>query len=276
MSGHTTWINGAAISHIEATDRGLQYGDGVFETMRLQGGDIPLWSYHWLRLKNSCERLCIRLPDRNKLEEFLAPALAEHEQGIIKLLVTRGSSGRGYRIDPKHVASIVVMYFEPPGAERQLLASEGIRVRLCHTRLAIQPLLAGIKHLNRLEQVMARSEWDNNDVHEGLMCNWHGELVEGTMSNLFVVKNNTLLTPVLNNSGVSGVMRELVLNIAEQMAINCEESVLFPEQMQDMDEVFMTNSINGIWPVVEFENCLYPVGPVTQGLQAELKQRFCY
>jgi len=146
----------------------------------------------------------------------------------------------------------------------------GVPVRWCETRLARQPRLAGIKHLNRLEQVLARAEW-RDEFAEGLMCDTEGQVIEGTMSNLFLVQKGTLVTPDLSQSGVAGVMRAEVLEQADRLGIPHVLQPVSVGMVEQAEELFLTNSLIGIWPVARLEAQHYAVaGKITQTLQAAL------
>lgn len=148
-------------------------------------------------------------------------------------------------------------------------------MRWCKTRLARQPLLAGMKHLNRLEQVLARAEWQD-DYAEGLMCDTNGQVIEGTRTNLFLVRSDgTLVTPDLSQSGVAGVMRAQVLESAAAMGLPCLVQAVTTDMIESALELFLTNSLIGIWPVRRIESRKYVVGKISQTLQAALQAADC-
>ncbi len=262
----TTWVNGSQRDHLALADRGLHYGDGVFETMVIHAGKVPLWQRHWRRLLVGCGRLGIVGLDGRRLADEVAASSRGCERGIIKLIVTRGEGGRGYRPPRDSEAG-------PP--TRILLRSlwptypdyfwrEGITARLCGIRLAANPALAGIKHLNRLEQVMARREWYDPDIAEGLMCDQMGNVVEGTQSNIFVVRAGRLLTPPVEHCGVAGVMRGLILDEATAWGLAAEERLLPLAELARSEEVFVCNAVIGVWPLRRLEQWSFPHGPVTR------------
>lgn len=261
-------INGEPQDVIAATDRGLHYGDGVFETLAIRHGKPQFWTAHLARLRDGCSRLGIPLPDGELLVAETARLCAGSERAVVKIIITRGSGGRGYRAPSAPVPQRLLMLYPWP---EYSLPEEGVTLRLCRTPLACNPVLAGIKHLNRLEQVLARNEWDDEAIQEGLMVDNEGYVVEGTMSNLFAVRNGTLLTPDLARCGVAGVMRQQVLSLAEELGIGCEVVRLRAEALQGMDELFVTNSLIGIWPVARLEGTDYGEAPVTARLMAGLK-----
>lgn len=251
---------------LDPRDRGLQYGDGLFETMAVHDGRIPWLAYHLRRLRIGCARLRITPPKTVELRRELARLAAGQSRAILKLIVTRGIGGRGYRPDPAAPGRHILQRHPWP-AHANGRAHEGIRLRICRTRLAINPALAGLKHLNRLEQVLAQMEWrDDRRYQEGLMLDWQDRVIEGTMSNLFIVRSGCLSTPDLTDSGVAGVMREIILEAAAQQGIPCRVTALVLPDIAQAEEVFVCNSVIGIWPVVALSRQRYPLGPITRQL----------
>ncbi len=258
---------------LDPRDRGLQYGDGLFETMAVRDGRIPWLAYHLRRLRSSCARLRITFPETAGLRREIAALAAGQLRAIIKLIVTRGVGGRGYRPDPDASSRHILMRHPWP-AHAQRYAQEGIRLRVCRTRLASNPALAGLKHLNRLEQVLARLEWDDDSRYqEGLMLDYQDRVIEGTMTNLFIVRSGCLLTPDLSASGVAGVMREIILETAVQRAIPCQVTRLALPDIAQAEEIFVCNSVVGVWPVAALQGRRYPLGPVTRQLTEAIEAR---
>jgi 4-amino-4-deoxychorismate lyase len=263
-------IDGAPGQFVPADDRGLCYGDGLFETIAWDGRRPLLWSRHMERLADGCRRLQLAAPDPRLLYGEVESVSKPHP-GVVKLIVTRGGGARGYRSPPAaEPRRIVAIHAWPDHGNR---ATQGIRVVWCRTRLALNPTLAGIKHLNRLEQVMARREWTDDSIAEGLMCDYQDRVVEGTMSNVFVVHQNEVITPGLNECGVAGVMRAALLALLEELGYKTRIESLSREQLIDAEEVFLTNSIIGLWPVVELDGKHWTIGPVSRRLLRELKPR---
>ena len=262
-------INGEAVDCISSADRGLLYGDGVFETLAVEQGVPRFWQRHMTRLQAGCRRLAITGVDTDALYEEAGVLLAGEGRCILKVIITRGAGGRGYgpagcgqptRILQRHAAP------EYPDACQR----EGVRVRLCESRLSHNPRLAGIKHLNRLEQVLARSEWDDPGIPEGLVLDVDGRLVEGTMSNVFMILHGRLVTPELSRCGVAGIMRSVVMEQARALDLPVQAMAVSPDDLAQADEVFLANSLIGIWPVRRIDARDYSVGPVTRQLQDAL------
>lgn len=266
-------INGLHDDKIAISDRGLQYGDGLFETMVYRAGSIEFIDAHFARLIDGCRRLNIEFAEAEKLSNELnivCQSLTGND-AIIKVIITRGSGGRGYLatsgVEPTRVISTHPLPIYPTH-----YSQAGIKVRLCTHTLSENVALAGIKHLNRLDQVIARNEWHDADIAEGIMLDYAGNVIEGTMSNVFIVKAGKLLTPMLDKSGVAGVMRAQIISLAAELNISVVEANIHLEDFMVADEIFVSNSVIGLWPVSEIDNTAYDLGPVTQKLQYVLQQ----
>lgn len=250
-----TLINGIPDQNLPLTDRGLAYGDGVFETFRLIDGEVLLFDRHWLRLSESLKRLNIPLPlTETELKTGFKRVISDGV-GVAKLIVTRGSGGRGYRIPDQPDSQWILQGFPLPESNSNHYLS-GVGVRSCELKLSEQPVLAGMKHLNRLEQVMARSEWQD-EYFEGLLFSQTGALIEATMANLFIIQGSQLLTPKLDLCGVQGVMRDAILNtdVASLPGITeSKESALDESALLNSDAAFICNSVRGIIPLAEWSD----------------------
>lgn len=255
-------VNGVAAAQVSALDRGLGYGDGLFETVRLVGGRAPLWPHHMRRLALGCERLGLPMPDAGQLAREVGLVLPDAAQAVVRITVTRGVGARGYAPMPSPSTTRIVAAFEMPTLD-PLGARDGVRVRLCDVRLAEQPRLAGIKHLNRLEQVLARAEWSDPAIAEGLLLDAAGRVVSATMANLFALIDGRLVTPSLARCGVAGVAR------AEVLALRPDAQVVdIPwAELAKASEVFLTSSVRGILPVQAVGDTVLAPGPVTRALQ---------
>jgi 4-amino-4-deoxychorismate lyase len=263
-------IDGIPSELLPATDRGLAYGDGLFETIRIQHGKALFLEQHLQRLSLGCERLGIGT-DIPRWQQWLAQALQDAApQAVLKLIITRGSGGRGYRPpDPATPRCIISLHPLPQTPEPD--PCSGIRAFVCRQRLAQQPVLAGIKHLNRLEQVLASREFPDPGWQEGLMLDYADQLIEGTRSNVFLVVDGRLLTPDLSRCGVAGILRAQLLDLFGNKVEVCN---IPASTLNHSDEIFVCNSILGIWPVTllrqgEHERVL-AVGPHARAAQAWL------
>ena len=249
-------LDGRPAASIPATDRGLLYGDGLFETLAVCAGAPCLWEAHLRRLRRGARRLGLPCPPATRLRRECQAAIGEARQCVVKLVLTRGSGGRGYRPPaPPQPRRIFLRHPWPdyPMAWRD----SGVRVEFCRTRLAIQPQLAGLKHLNRLEQVLARAEWTDAERAEGLMRDTRGRVICGTMSNLFLVSGTRLLTPNLTRCGIRGTVRELVLEAAARFGLTAVEKDLYPRDLYAAEGLFLTNALIGVWPVRQLGDRTY-------------------
>jgi len=262
-------INGKTVDCVASTDRGLLYGDGLFETIAVVNGSMRHWPRHLCRLQAGCERLGIEAVDGAELAYECQSLAGAADKAVLKVIITRGTGGRGYRVPDRPAPMRIVQLHDWP-VFPSACTERGIAVRVCNTRLGHQPALAGIKHLNRLEQVLARQEWEDADIMEGLLLDSAGYLIEGTMSNLFLVRDGTLLTPDLHRCGVAGIMRTRVLELADQLPIDVQIGPVAMGYLQAADEVFICNSLIGIWPVIAIDGRVYKKGAMTAQLQALL------
>ena len=246
---------------LPATDRGLAYGDGLFETIRVDGSTAPLLPRHLDRLARDARRLGIDV-SRQELEEVAVSAVTEggvargDNTWIIKLIVTRGAGGRGYRPDPEADVNVLVLESAAPPVPPH----EGVRADFSRVPLTVNPLLCGIKTLNRLEQVMAAREL-KGDLFEVLMSNAAGEIVEGTRTNLFVETDTGWWTPPAHTLAVAGVMRGHVLACLQQGGEPVFESPLtLSDLMSDTCRgLYLTNSVLGVVPVANLAGQALPV-----------------
>ncbi len=259
-------LNGERRHCVDASDRGFQYGDGVFETLEVFQGHPLFFQRHYQRLQKGCERLLIPAPDRSVLQAEAAQLCEGVERGVLKIIVTRGRGGRGYR-QPDKLEPTRLLSLHPFPDYPECFYRDGIVVRFCDQRLAINPALAGIKHLNRLEQVLARAEWQSDEIQEGLMLDYAGHVIEGTMSNLFWVKDGVLHTPALVDCGIVGIVREIVVDLALSNKIVVCEQQFGSLSVLAADELFVTNSVIGVWPIRQVERQCFDVGRITRAIQ---------
>jgi 4-amino-4-deoxychorismate lyase len=220
---------------IDLDDRGLHYGDGLFETIRFAGARAPLWGWHLDRLWHGCERLGLPSPDIDQLGRRVAAASTLHLHSVVKLVYTAGPGPRGYARPALLQPSLLVRASAYAGG-----APADLRLRWCAMRMAIQPRLAGIKHLNRIEQVLARNEWSSSDFDEGLMLDMDGRLIAATTANVFVRVDGRWHTPALARCGVEGVARRWML--AETGA---EIRDIDPAELEMSDQCVLTNAVRG-------------------------------
>ena len=254
----TTIVNGQLSPRLDVRDRGLAYGDGLFETIAVSQGQVQLWQPHRQRLISGMLTLGLVADETGALQLMksvvkdmqAAYSLFGLPEGVIKIIVTRGNGGRGYAA-PSAPAPLRIVSMMPCPLARSHLARQGVCVQICQHRWSSNVALAGIKHLNRLDQVMARKEWNDANVHEGIMLNQAGLVASGVMSNIFIELDGVLVTPKLDECGIHGTMAQTVSAIAQNCGISLIQREVTLETLVNADAVFFTNSLNGIWPAVE-------------------------
>lgn len=264
-------VNGLPNACIQAEDRGLSYGDGVFRTLRLCNGKPLYWQHHIEKLRHDCHALALSCPDEETLLAEIIQVAGLRPDAVVKIIVTRGCGQRGYAI-PATGQSTRIVDCQPLPKYPPEYATSGIAVHRCRIKLGHQPMLAGIKHLNRLENVLAASECAEAGFPEGLLEDEAGAVVGGTRSNLFIVRNNTLATPDLSRCGVAGVQRKRALKFAHQHAIPCRIDHLRMDDLLTADEIFLVNSVFGLWPVREFPGYLRSEHPVADTMREWLNE----
>lgn len=230
------FVGARAVGAVPPDDRGLAYGDGLFETMRVHRGGVPWWDAHRERLERGAARLGLSLPDDARLREEANALVAEAEAAVLKVLVTRGGGGRGYAPPDAPVPTWLLSRHEVPATPRH-----GLHLHWCDTRLAAQPALAGLKHCNRLEQVLARQECTAAGADDGLMRDGTGRVVCATSANLFVLRAGAWQTPPIDACGVAGVCRAHLLPV-----LQARETVLSQDDVEGADAIFLCNAVRGI------------------------------
>jgi 4-amino-4-deoxychorismate lyase len=256
------FVGADEVGAVQASDRGLAYGDGLFETMRACRGGVPWFARHWARLAAGAERLGLSLPEREQVDAVAADLLRDGGDGVLKLLVSRGAGGRGYAPPPEPAQPAWLLARHPlPAPARR----DGLHLRWCRTRLAVQPRLAGIKHCNRLEQVLARAEWRDAAWDEGLVLDSDGRVVSAISANLLVFREGRWRTPRVDRCGVAGVCRGWLLETGQ-----AEEAEVPVEHVETADALALCNAVRGILPVARLGDRAWPAHPAVRGLQRRL------
>lgn len=259
-------VNGSPTEYIRVLDRGLMYGDGVFRTLLVRVGRPICWQRHYIKLRADCAALVIVCPPADLLLLEMGRLIEAMPNCVLKIIVTRGESKRGYaasdEIEPTRILMANPIPQYPPG-----YFSDGIRMHLCSIRLAHQPRLAGIKHLNRLENVLARQEWNDPAIAEGLLLDMEGNAIEGTMTNLFALRGNVLYTPELSRCGVAGVLRARILELAGRLGLTVKVEDMPLSRIYDADEVVLSNSVIGVWQVRELAGYTWQIGNLAARLR---------
>lgn len=258
-------VNGVFTDSIKASDRGLMYGDGVFRTLRIENGIPRDWPLHYHKLASDCAALGLSCPPISVLERELEMASGSMRNCIAKITVTRGVGERGYlpeaALQPTRIVST------SPLPEHEF---KEVRAHLCSLRLSHQPKLAGIKHLNRLENVMARMEWHDPETREGILLDLEGNVIEGTMSSLLLYQDGSVIAPDLSRCGVDGVQRARVLACCAERGIPARIESFGIERLIEADEVFLVNSVFGLWQIVELGAATWPNGKFCEAMRGWL------
>jgi 4-amino-4-deoxychorismate lyase len=265
-------LNGVALDQPLAASRGLHYGDGVFRTLLKFDGQLVDFKLQILKLEHDARALGLDPPAAGLLRQEAEALSAGAAAAVLKILLLRAGTGRGYA--PRGAATDRLLLRYPLPQYPASHWREGIRAFRCGLRLGRQPVLAGIKHLNRLEQVLATRDWPE-DMDEGVLCDERGAPICGTRSNLFWVEGGVLHTPALDGCGVAGMMRDKVLAAAAALALTVRIETRPWTKLIDADEAFVSNSLIGLWPLRELEQRRWPApGPVTARLAAALRHPY--
>jgi 4-amino-4-deoxychorismate lyase len=245
-------VNGLPADSLSALDRGLAYGDGVFRTLRLHASQPVWWPDHFAKLRSDCDSLALACPEQAQLLDEIRQ-VAETGEGLVKIILTRGAGARGYALPIVRAGTRIVLSAPLP-SHALPDASRDINARWCALRLARQPRLAGIKHLNRLENVLARAEWDDPDIFEGLLCDDSHAVIGGVMSNLFWARDGELYTPDLSECGVAGVARTRLLRAVARHGFRCHVGRHHADAILAADEVMICNSLIGVRRVARLDH----------------------
>ena len=264
---HTYLINGSFDHTISPLDRGFAYGDGVFRTLVMREGMPESWPQHYQKLVADCAAINIVCPSAELLMSDLQQLFLLDEVAVAKIIVTRGEGNRGYT-PPAITAPMRVVTKSPMPQYAEERFTEGVNLIVCETRLALQARLAGIKHLNRLENVLARMEWNNQTVADGLLLDMNGQVIECTAANIFARFGDVLITPSLMQCGVAGVTRQRIIELAHTLGLKIKIEAMSLEKLFSADEVIICNSLYGAWQVRQIQ----PQQWLKQALAANIRK----
>jgi 4-amino-4-deoxychorismate lyase len=256
-------VNGEISTLVTTTNRGLNFGDGLFETLVVHHGRPRRWQGHMDRLGVGCERLGLTMPPQSILLREVQTVSAGLSNAVVKIIICRGGLSKSY-LPPQGEEPVRIVSAErfPDGIAR--LARKGARARICELRLAIQPALGGMNHLNRLEQVLASAELREKGVREGILLDREGHVTCAVGANIFLISEDRLLTPRLDLCGVRGVVRNHIL---AGFGARCEQRRVTLDMLQEADEIFICNTVKGIVPLTAVDDQEFAIGPVTRELQ---------
>ncbi|MGI2101160.1 aminodeoxychorismate lyase [Shewanella oncorhynchi] len=263
------WVNGASQASVDPSDRGLAYGDGLFATMRTDAEGIMFFEAHQARLTAGAARLGFQWQMSEALQQQLNTLAIEYPHHCIKLIVSRGAGGRGYTPPETVNSTEIVSVHTIPGHYAQW-QQQGISLKTSSVRLGLQPLLAGMKHLNRLEQVLIKSHSLPQGFDDWLVKDIEENVIESSMANVFFIKDNRIITPSLALCGVAGVMREQIMLALLEQNMNIECLPVGAERLIEFDSAFITNSVLGIVDVLAIDSLKFTRAPITAQLRQTL------
>lgn len=266
-------VNGRLDAQVSPLDRGFSYGDGVFRTMRMTAGSVASWPIHYSKLVEDCNRIDIVCPSSDLLHADIQ-RLNDDEvaDAVIKIVVTRGEGTRGYALPALAQPNRVVIksaYPQYPASN----FSQGVSLHLCQLRLGHQPQLAGIKHLNRLENILARMEWNSSAYADGVLQDIDGNIIECTAANLFIRSGKDLVTPDLAMCGVAGITRQRILQLSESLGLNVHIGRISMADMMSADEILICNSLYGAWQVIDFNQRQWLGQPLASTIRELLQEQ---
>ena len=271
-------INGSFDHVISPFDRGFAYGDGVFRTMKMVDGLPENWPLHYQKLVADCAAINIVCPSAellmSDLQQLFSPiGLPEDLLAIAKIIITRGEGSRGYT-PPAITAPMRVVTKSAMPQYSEIRFSEGVSLTVCETRLASQAKLAGIKHLNRLENVLARMEWTDahmtNGIADGIMLDSADHVIECTSANIFARFGDTLMTPSLHQCGVAGITRQRIIDLAYTLSLKAKIEVIDLPTLLSADEVIICNSLYSAWQVKSIQEKTIKTGTLAANIRAAL------
>ncbi|MEQ1598551.1 MAG: aminodeoxychorismate lyase [Methylotenera sp.] len=250
---HSYLINGSFDYAISPFDRGFAYGDGVFRTLVMRAGVPESWPLHYQKLVADCAAINIVCPSAELLMSDMQQLFTPDEVAVAKIIVTRGEGNRGYTPPPITAPMRVVTKSAMPEYPEDRFI-DGVNLIVCETRLALQPKLAGIKHLNRLENVLARMEWNDQNIVDGILLDTNENVIECTAANILARFGDTLITPSLAKCGVAGVTRQRILELAHTLSLKPSVETFNLEKLFAADEVIICNSIYDAWQVKSIQD----------------------
>ena len=258
-------VNGKISKTIDVRDRSVQYGDGVFETIAVKEKSLKFWKEHYQRLNKGCKVLQIKCPPeiflKKEINKFLRKT--KKEKLVLKIIISRGVGGRGYNPPRNTKPTRILGIYDWPNYPLKNF-TKGIQMNICKTRISDQPTLSEIKHLNKLEQIIARLEWQSKAISESIMLDSNDNVIEGTMSNFFGVKENVFYTSTIKFAGIEGIMRGVILKLLKKNKKKYIIKKITLKEFLKFDEIFMCNSIFGIWPVIKISKKNFSFGKKTK------------
>ena len=272
---HSYLVNGSFNQAISPFDRGFAYGDGVFRTIKMQGGLPEYWPQHYQKLVADCAAINIVCPSAELLmsdiaQLFSADAEATEKSAVAKIIITRGEGNRGYTPPAITAPMRVVTKSDMPDYPESRF-TQGVTLTVCETRLAAQSQLAGIKSLNRLENVLARMEWNDQNIADGILLDVQGNVIECTAANIFACFGDTLMTPSLQQCGIAGITRQRIIELASTLKLKTSIEMFDLQKLLAADEVIICSSLYGAWQVRNINQKAINAGKLAANIRAALR-----
>ncbi|WP_018693216.1 aminodeoxychorismate lyase [Algicola sagamiensis] len=247
---------------VSLRDRAFNYGDGLFTTLLYDGKKLHHWDAHVARFQHGLAVLSIPEPNWQTIYQAVLSRLSSERQ-VVKIHISRGCGGRGYACGEIEGPDIRISFNNFP-KHYEMLQMSGVGLITCNFQLSIQPFLAGLKHLNRLEQVMIRQELDAKNAFEGIVCDYNGDVIECCSANIFWYSNGVWFTPELSECGVKGIMRGHVIRQLQENAQSLQIGRFGIQNILSAESVWICNSLMGIVPVFKVDQQAYDVQQATE------------
>jgi len=237
---------------ISPFDRAFQYGDGIFRTFVVHNKKVLHWKHHYKKIVEDCLAIKITPPKEKDLLSDIHSLFKSKKKSVGKFIISRGISERGYKFNGDITHNRFLIKTKMPSYPKEYFKI-GVNLYVCKQTLN-PSILSGVKHLNRLENIMARQEWNGNDYADGILLDQNGYVIECISSNIFMRIGKTIFTPKINHVGIKGVTRELIIRISAQLGLKIKETTFDLNKLLESDEVFITNSLFGVLQVKKIKN----------------------
>jgi 4-amino-4-deoxychorismate lyase len=264
---HDCLIDGEIVSQLPGSDRAFLYGHGVFETIACESANPIFWEQHLLRLQEGCKRLGLAMPSTTILLRELQTVCAGRLLSVVRITISALGGTRGYGANTTNGTVSPVrrtISCHPWPADVEFPRLKGVEVPIAEYRLPHNRRLAAIKHCNRLDQVMAASEPAVKAAGEGVMLDQENFVISAVSANVFLVSGDQLITPRMDRCGIHGVTRGAIM---QAFAHRCEKRRVTLDLLREADEVFLCNSVRGVWPITRIGDWVFEIGQVTREVQ---------
>lgn len=243
-------INGT-FKKISPFDRAFQYGDGIFRTFVVENKKVLHWKHHYQKIVEDCLALKIIPPKEKDLLIDIDTLFKSNKKSVGKFIISRGNSERGYKFSEDIVHNRFLIKTEMPIYPKEYF-EQGVNLFVCKQKLSTS-ILSGVKHLNRLENIIARQEWKGDYYFDGILLDQHGHVIECISCNIFMRIGNTIYTPKIKQVGIKGVTRGLIIKTSIKLGFKIKETTFKLDKLLQSDEVLITNSLFGVLQVKEIK-----------------------